>query len=171
MSVYQNQKAVKPKIEDVAAELLDGNKQANLMDLLGFLKDDKLTPRWQSSNTWAVKHKKKGVCHIRIYGGDKGWIAENNCHTAFNEKDFLRNEKFVKAITENKLNEFILDNINNSARCREGCGAKNITILGKTFDVVCGCWPLTVRNPDGAALENEKKFILTIKNLISDLER
>ena len=66
MSEYQAQKELKPKVDDIARELLDEDKLANVLDFLEFLKNNKLTPRWYTANSWSVKHKNKTVCMIKF---------------------------------------------------------------------------------------------------------
>ena len=68
MSIYQDQKITKPKPEDAAADFINGKKLKSLMNLLEFLRDNKLTPRWQSGNSWKVSYKNKTVCFIKIIG-------------------------------------------------------------------------------------------------------
>ena len=167
MSLYQSQKAVKPKIEDVAVEIITGDNLKNLMDFLEFLRDNKLTPRWQSSNSWKVTYKNKSVCYVNLLEREGFWMIRHSQFTR--EKWFTDYDKYI---TDAVLKEFILDNINAPLCGQRNCWGwfrNNITILGKQFDKVCNCWPLTLKNPEGAALECSKKLILVIKNFIADL--
>jgi hypothetical protein len=165
-SLYQKQKAIKPKVEDVAKEFITGDKLKNLSDFLEFLKNNKLTPRWQSSNSWSVRYKNKSVCYVRLNNNEMSWSLDHSQFTR--EKWFTDYDKYI---TDDELKEFIWDHIN-APRCigRDCWSYQNkMTILGKQFDAVCNCWPLSVKNPDGAKLECSKKFILVIKNFIADL--
>jgi hypothetical protein len=164
-SLYQKQKAVKPKIEDVAGDFVTGDNLKNLQDFLGFLKDNKLTPQWQSSNSWKVSYKSKSVCYIRLNDKEKYWSLDHSQFTR--EKWFTDYDKYI---TDAGLKEFVLEHIN-APRCtgRECKGRQNMTILGKKFDEVCNCWSLSVKAPGGAELEDYKKFILVIKKFIVDL--
>ena len=165
MSLYKSQKSAKPKVEDVAVELINGDNLENLMDFLKFLKDNKLTPRWQSCNSWSVRYKNKSVCYVNLNDREKVWMIRHS--------QFTRDNWFIdydKYITDDELKKFILDNINAPLCVGRGCkGRQNITILGKHFDSVCNCWPLTLKNPNGASLECAKKLILVIKSFIADL--
>jgi len=165
MSLYKDQKAAKPKVEDVAGEFIDGDKLNNLLDFIGFLKDNKLTPRWQSYNSWSVRYKNKSVCYVNLNDREGCWMIRHS--------QFTRDNWFVgyeKYITDDEVKEYILDNVNPPPCVDRDCWKrKNMTILGKQYDEVCTCWPLIVRNPDGKALESAKKFILVIKKFIADL--
>lgn len=164
-SLYKKQKELKPKAEDVAAKLIDGNNLKNLMNFLEFLKDNKLTPRWQSSNSWKVTYKNKSVCYVNLNDREKFWMIR---HSQFTRDQWFKD--YDEYIENNELKEFVLGHINAPICVGRGCkGRENMTILGKHFDSVCNCWPLTVKNADGAILENSKKLVLTIKNFIADL--
>ncbi|MCL2401843.1 MAG: hypothetical protein FWC90_04290, partial [Oscillospiraceae bacterium] len=62
MSEYRTQKELKPTVDDMARELFDEDKLANVLDFLEFLKNNQLTPRWYTTNSWSVKYKNKTVC-------------------------------------------------------------------------------------------------------------
>ena len=57
MSVYRAQKEQKPTVENAARELFDDDKLGNILDFLDFLKSNKLTPRWYTSDSAATKRK------------------------------------------------------------------------------------------------------------------
>ena len=166
MSIYKKQKAEKPKVEDVAREFIDGDNLKNLTDFLEFLKSNKLTPHWQSSNSWKCSYKNKSVCYIRLNDREKSWSLDHSQFTR--EKWFVDYDKYI---TDNELKEFIWNHIN-APRCTgRDCWSYNnkMIILGKQFDAVCNCWSLTVKNPNGAEIECTKKWISIIKTFITDL--
>ena len=166
MSLYKNQKAIKPKPEDVAREFIKGDNLKNLFNFIEFLKDNKLTPRWQSYNSWKVMYKNKSVCYVNLDDRENSWRIR---HSQFTRDNWFQD--YDKYITDDELKDFILDNIQAPPCVGRDCwGNKNkMTILGKEFDAVCTCWPLTVKNPDGAELEGAKKLVLMFKNFIADL--
>lgn len=162
MSLYKKQKTEKPKIEEIAANFLVGDNLRNLTNFLEFLKDNKLTPRWQSSNSWKVVYKNRSVCHINLNEREGSWMIR---HSQFTRDKWFQN--YEKYVTDDELKEFILDNISGPRCVGRGCrGRENMTILGKHFDAVCTCWPLIVTNLDDAELECAKKLILLIKDII-----
>jgi len=176
MSEYKAQKVQKPKVEDIARELLDEEKLANVLDFLEFLKNNKLTPRWYTTNSWIVKYKNKTVCVIKM-----NWMMQPSdkenfwgiYHSHFSrEKWFIDYNKYIK---DKGLKEFIWDNINppyacskkgGTVRCR---GLLDMTILGKPYKSICGCYSLVAKNPEGKTLEYAKELVLFIKNYIFDL--
>ena len=160
-SLYKSQKAVKPKIEDVAGDFISEDKLKNLMNFLGFLRENKLTPRWASWNSWLVKFKSKNVCQIKIR--DASWFVMLSAFTR--EKWFVGYEKYF---ADDELKEFVWEN-NRGSWCSGNCKGKKRTFFGKEFNDVCTCWGIRAENPDGVALERSKRVILEIKKFIAGL--
>ena len=152
-----SEKIVKPKIEDVIGERLEGDIQKNALDFVAFLRENKLSPGRMDIGSYTVKHKSNSVCNIYIRDG--WWMIRHRPST------------LEKGITDSELIEFIHDNINHP-ECKNykcpGWTRNNIVILGKQFDKVCNCWTVRINNPDGKILEHCKKFILLIKSVIAD---
>jgi len=169
MSIYSDQKTVKPKIEDAASEYICDDKLRGLMDFLGFLHENKLMVRWASWNSWKVSYKGKSMCFIkidenRVHGVDgMSWLLMLSVFTR--EKWFLEYDDYF---ANNELKEFIWENVRGSW-CSRDCKGHTKTVLGKSFNDFCGCWGIRVENPDDVALERSKKVVLTIKNYITDL--
>jgi len=166
------QKKVKSKIEDVAAEFLDGDNLKNILDLIGFLKDNELTPRWDYTNRWSFNYKSKKVCYIAISGNEKLWTFSPG-HLSRQGAPFKEwFADYNQYITDDELKEFVWSHLrNNTIKCKNNTceGIKNITILGKEFDRICFCWTIRIPNLNGAELECAKKLILVIKTIIADL--
>ena len=160
MSLYQSQRVVKPKIEDVAGDYINGNNLKSLMDFLGFLKDNKLSPRWQSGNSWTVQYRGQTVCHIKL----DSTIWRIMFSLASREKWFSGSDQYF---ADDEEKAFIWASVK-EAWCPRGCKGK-ITVLGKEFHDVCVCWAVRIENPDGAALEQSKRVILAIRGFIADL--
>ena len=174
MSEYRTQKELKPKVEEVAKKLLDEDKLENISDFLEFLKTNKLTPRWYTSDSWVVKYKNYKVCQIKLNWMPRPSDKENFwviCCDHFTRQKWFSD--YDRNITDDRLKEFIWNNINPPHGCnkKEGrCkGWSNMTILGMPFKAICGCFPLVVKNPSGKTLEYAKEYVLLIKNFIADL--
>ena len=158
--MLKKQKDVKPNVEDVAGEFINEDKFVNLKNLLGFLRENKLNPRWASGNSWSVKYKNKNVCYIKIIRAS--WYVFHS--------NFTRENWFVEYddyFADDGLKEFVQKNIT-GGHCPNNCKGRTKTIFGKDLADICTCWPYRLENPDGAALENAKKVILAIKNFIAD---
>jgi hypothetical protein len=164
-AVLIDQKHHKPKIEDVITVLLNGDKQKAALNFAAFMRENKLTPRWNAYNSWKVTYKNKSVCFINLYENDGSWVIRFS--------QFTRDKWFVNyedSIINAGLKVFILDNINKPLCQTKKCWTnRGKTILGKSFAAVCGCWPLWLKNFDGENLENAKRFVLVIKKFIADL--
>ena len=163
MSLYKDQKALKPNIEDVAGEIIGAEKLANLMDFVAFLRENKLAPRWQSSNSWKVMHKGKTVCFVKLRD-DKGfWSVYFSQFTR--EKWFLEHEPSLAA--DDELKDFIWRHIPGRNCPGTRCNGRNADILDREFAGVCWCWPVRIWNADGKDLDCVKKLVLAVKDLIA----
>jgi len=167
MSSYKDQQKIKPKIEEIAESFLDGDNLNHFMDLLGFLKDNKLNPRWDYINRWSFNYKNKKVCYIRI-NDDGTWIFYPNQFGSKHFSDWFM--EYNQYITDDEVKAFVWANLQQDKRCARECkGIENIVILGKEFKRICFCWTIGVTNPERVDLECAKKLVVTIKNIIADL--
>jgi len=172
-TLWQIQKELKPKAEVIANEIKNRDDYNNFMKFFDFLKDNKLTPRWQSVNKWSVNYKSKLICHISINllmgsgAHDDGWRVSNNGFI----KGLLVNE-YDKYIINDKLKEFIWDNIKfPPCSCKPDCkGMQDIAIMGRQFGNVCRCWPISFKNPSEDRLAYSKDWIIAVKNFITDFK-
>ena len=70
-SLYKEQKANKPKVEDIIPNWLDGDMKNNALDFVTWLRVNKMSPTWASANSWKVSYKSKGVCYIKLLCNDR----------------------------------------------------------------------------------------------------
>lgn len=161
MSLYKNQKAIKPKIENVAGNFVHQKNMENLNDFLGFLTDSKLKPQWASGNSWAVKYRSKTVCHIKF--DSMSWFI---MFSKLARENWL--DGYNKYFTDNEAKKFVWENVK-GPKCPRDCKGNKITFFGEEFSDVCSCWAIRAENPDRAGLEGSKKLILAIKDIITDL--
>ncbi|MCL2546758.1 MAG: hypothetical protein FWE06_06135 [Oscillospiraceae bacterium] len=154
---------IKPQAEDAVTLHLDGETAQSALDFIEFMKENKMSLKHTSGRHWKASYKSKGVCYMLI--DENGWILRFS--------QFTRERWFVDyehCITDAGLKEFILSKINPRNCPDRDCGiSRNKMILGKTFDEVCTCWPLYLKNLDGEDLANIKKFVLVIKQFIAEL--
>jgi len=155
------EKKTKTTIEETAAALLDGEKLKNFLDFneslrgKGFSKSTTSTGK-NGYQGWAIRYKGSMIGHFRAYK-DYWFIS------FFKAVDINKCEGLVS----DELKKFILDNIVGPG-C-PGCkGHANRTILGKKFDIVCGCHLLRLVNPAGKALEYAKELVLVNKNIVDN---
>jgi len=173
LSPRQRQQAIKPLIEDVIPEYLDGDMRTSAMDFVAHLRANKMPPRWHGLHTWMANYRGKGICSIvlrvgRGYYGRLGdlpsWLI-TPCLTHVHEYETL--------LMNGELRNLLWDNVfycvhsGRSDSSGEGCnpnkrcaGGRNFTILGKEFKGLCGCRSLMwVWNPDETAIEGIKRLL------------
>lgn len=173
------EKNPRPKIENFAHQTLDGKNLGTLLGFVSFLKKNKMNPYYMSRNKWGVRYKGKIICHIGMDEGNH-WSDEMTWYISHSH--FTREGWFINVyeiyIDNDDLREYILEHIV-ARSCEDGCWGKkkypnrdltikNLTILGKTFDSVCHCWPFKVNNFDDKKLSLEKELILAVKKIIDD---
>ena len=172
MSTYQEQKTIKPKIEDVAGEFLNAERAADLLSLVEFLQANKIGIRWDSGNSWALQYKGKRLGFLKLYYYDiqsgyenlfgkphplhKSWFF---CH----KRDFL---DCYYGMEDGDLKSFIFDHLyaRRCGKCFCSWHMKGISDMdeqkaGYMNPTECGCWPLRVYNPTGEALKLTKRLI------------
>lgn len=79
-SLYQQQKAIKPLIEDIIPEHLDVEMQKLALDLIGFMRANKIKPTWNLTNSWKSVSKGRCICYIHLFSGNSNgknvkWIV------------------------------------------------------------------------------------------------
>jgi len=161
----------KVTIVDAAESILNEDELACLREFNEFLASNKMTPRdTKSGGTWAVKHKNKAVCHIRLDNNERSW---NISFSHFTREDwFVDYDQYIK---DSYMKQVIWDNLKTSPSPNKNCikreckGMENITILGKNLNNVCRCVGVRFFSPSGSELENIKQLVLVIKQYIADL--
>jgi hypothetical protein len=156
MSSYQEQKKVKPEIEDVISERLPCDSKSNALEFVSYLRANKTKPRWGAANSWKVSYKNQTVCFVRIK--DNSWIIQPAPYDNPNEYDEL--------IAAENLTEFIWGNLKPCCNCGPCKPGKRVTIGGKTFENTCGYFSIQFCDPDITALAMAKKFVEFKKRLI-----
>jgi len=179
VSLYQQQKAIKPLIEDIIPEYLDGEMKKVALDFAAYLRANKMKPAWVLTNQWKAVYKGRNICRISLSpwnppGKSRKWVV-----TAYLEhiKDY------EEKITDEGLQNLVWDNVfycvhkpKDSPPPEESrqyaldpscdfCGrdfGKNTTICGKELTYICRngnrqyFW---FHDPDGAALSAIKRLL------------
>ena len=70
-SQFLEQKKTKPKIEDIVAEYEFSHSGAKetVLEFIAWLKANKISLGWASSNTWKIAYKGRRIGSIRFYEG------------------------------------------------------------------------------------------------------
>ncbi len=161
MSTYGEQKNTKPQIEDVIPERLTGAKKQLALDLVAYLRANKLSPVWASADSWKCSEKGKGVCYVRLRTG---------CLSVSPYVDYTK--EFEAYAEKENLCGMIWGNLAFCRRCNpRSCAARlgqsedafkgvKKTFLGREFDNICaGGGDAHFHDPGEAELECVKKLI------------
>ena len=157
----QEQKNIKPKIDDVISDFLDGYALNNALNFINYLKDNKMNPRWSATSTWTVRHKSRRVCVIKLHGS--AWQYDVEAGSWYIECANLYEILDEFASCEG-LKEILWTNVKYCSNCCSCGPGHNVTVLGKQFDNICR---LVIKNPDVKALEYAKKLVKTNKEFIA----
>jgi hypothetical protein len=179
---YQEQKKVKPKIEDIILILFDGDMQKDISGFVAYMQANKMSPVWASLNSWKCSYKNKGVCYIKFNPYETTVRVDGNVWNVSPAIDFNGNQFETLAADEN-LRDFFLAN---PRYCRKECHritcAKRVNqlvetytgvtkkILGKDFENMCRGDNLVSfpDNPDEQIIGYIKKIIEFKRQLIDN---
>ena len=165
LSFAEQQKIAKPKIENVIAEALDGERQQNALSFVAWLRANKLNPVWTATNAWWVNYKGKRLVSIRLrgtntdgmplgYGLEPGSWHIGHWLQGFDFSDSLNDER----------KQFILSNIQPCKHCMSCKPGQSGYFFGKHFESVCY---FRVENPDSKGLELAKDLLECKKEVIA----
>lgn len=170
LTVTQEQAKIKPKPEDIAQDLLDEEKAAIFLNLVDFIRANKIGIRWASYCKWKCSFKGKKLGDISIYDGQYAAYQPYNGSWRFSHgRDFL---DLYYSMEDCDLKTFVFDNIYVA-----GCGNGKCTNTspdaqkaGYMNPTGC-CYPLRIYNPSGETLEHTKQLILFRKNYILEITK
>lgn len=159
-NLFTEQKKVKPMVEDMISELLEGEKRHIALDFVAYLRENRMPPTWASANSWKASYKNKGVCYIKLdQHGKNVWKVNpitdhSKDYDAFTDKENLR--------------EIIWKNVAYCTRCHPNtcapkgcadtfCGMRKV-YWGREIDGVCRGGDTSFVNPDEQAIQCLKKM-------------
>jgi hypothetical protein len=142
----------RPKIEDAAGKILEGEKLQNLLDFAAWLRSNEMPPIWVHWCRWRIKP----ICDIDVSYGAGIWHWNINFNPwIFYEDDLPLDERSKKIAWAH---------VRLCKNCG-GCGpGGRLMLLGKEFERVCH-QTLTFWNPGTEEIECMKQLILTKRNL------
>ena len=62
----EKQKKTKPKIEEIAADYLAGDKLNNVLDFVAWLRANKMTPTFGSKSSLGISYTTR-VCYLKLF--------------------------------------------------------------------------------------------------------
>ncbi|MCL2433134.1 MAG: hypothetical protein FWD16_01250 [Clostridia bacterium] len=153
-SMYQAQKAVKPLIEDIIPEYLDGNMKVAALDLAAWLRENKMKPGWTLTNWWNVNCKGKPICKIHL--GEDVW---RNSQFWFVELRLSHMNEYRDLITDEKIQKIIWSSIKYCGSCGGCAPGRDATLFGKECKGLCHALRFTVCDPDQATVNRLKELL------------
>ena len=145
-------KPTKPLIEDVINEVLTGEAQANALNFVAYLRENKMTPSWFAANAWKVTFRSFTVCFIRLHGtAHYHNLGAGEWHIV----PFI-GEYDGDALAE-EYKEIAWANKRTCTACGQ-CALKLDTVFGKKYDYACEGAILFI-NPNAEAVECAKKLV------------
>jgi len=160
------EKKSKPKIDEVVGNIINEENLGNALDLISFIKENKISLRWSSTNCWQLYYKSKRIGIIRMtekaypmYAlGASSWLF-----APWGLDDILE----IVADDNPKAKEIILSNVRQCNSCSScGPGHKR-TFLGRQFDKACHAG-ISMINPDKVTVNCIKRMLEVKKNQLNN---
>jgi len=176
--IMKKQKMVKPKIEDVIPEYLDGDTRKIALDFIAHIRENKMQPTWGSSNWWAASYRGKAICHIRLPRNQKDNHFDQ---TRLPEGDRSKNfwvvslvldhiNEYESLIMNEGLQNLIWDNLYYCNKCNPCAPGISKTILGREIKDLCRSrTPFWFWNPDERTVSCIKRLLELEKMARHDL--
>jgi hypothetical protein len=153
----KHKKVQRESFKDVATRYLNGEKLENALDFYAFLRANKLSP--QGGPLWASRNKTPSGSSAKVCGVG---IGENNWSVS--PAGYF--EDFEKYRPDETLQQFIGDIYSPTQSCCTTCKGFSRILFGKLHEGRCRCHSLRINNPSGVDLENLKRLILFIKEVM-----
>ena len=159
-TIIQEQARIKPKIEEIIPEHLDGEVKQSLYELLEFCRTNRIRYPWSATNIWKLQLKGKtiGMIYIGKYPCQRGNITKNFWYTHINIEPI-----FNEFIIKENLTEIIHKNVIPCAHGQKSCNPGKSVIFGKEFH---GAHGILYKNPDAESLDCMKKLLQFKVNFI-----
>ena len=179
-SLYQQQKAAKPLIEDVIPEYLNGDMQKSALDFAAYLRANKMNPVWAGTNTyahtWKANYKGKYICSVKIrQHGDKCDDGRPGSLSSWMISPLLTYmETYSEPIMNEGLQNIIWDHLGLCEFCYLCGGGKKLkdegfppvgigdcTVLGREMKGLCNAKPFIrgIFDPDEKTLNGIKRLL------------
>ncbi|MCL2488523.1 MAG: hypothetical protein FWE80_07560 [Oscillospiraceae bacterium] len=144
---------IKPKVEEIASEYLDGEALDNLLDFVAWMREKRMTPTFANKSSIGVNYTSR-ICYLKLrHGSWYIWPAGR------------KKERFHEYVYGFLVCEALKELVSTSlAPCMKGCSHQcnggsgyTVTVCGKDFENKCCCCPVRFHNPDAEALKIIKK--------------
>jgi len=167
VTLYQQQKATKPQIEDIIPVYLDGDFRKTAFEFAAYLRENKFLPRLSTdnTNTWKAMYKGKTICTVHFCGvwkKDAKWVIVPHLSQLQRYENLIIDEEMQNTIWDGIIicNGCPPSKGGRRSKNRPCIGGWNGIILGKDIKGICANIPLTrVWDPDEATLNGIKRLL------------
>ena len=160
-SIAKQQKITKPTIDEIVINILQDENLANATNLISFIRENKISLRWSSTNCWQLYYKSKRIGVIRMT--EKAYpmyiLDENSwLFSPWDSHDIIDT-----LIDDENAKNIIWNNVRLCSNCAScGPGSERM-VLGKKIEKTCHGW-LNMINPNMETVECIKQIIKIKKN-------
>ena len=181
LTQHQNSMKPKPTPEEMINLCLVDDRKENALSFIQWLKDNKLSPTWNTANQWRSNYKSKHkICFVALcgrYGRFSDISAEKDIIGSWRIRlKFDRNAQYAeKDFFSEKVEKVIQDSINRCGylekrlpnRCMACPGPNPWNVYNENIGVVCPNHEMiSFVNPDAETIEAAKKIILVNRDNI-----
>jgi len=175
--MLKKQRQLKPNMEDVLSEYLEGDTKRIALDFIAYLQQNKMKPMWTAANCWKTVYKGKPIFYIRLASrGDEqtqwyfrtkkpsdmtDWAHSWVIYPYLNHINEYQDEIIIEG-----WQSLIWDNLCYCQNCGVGCAPGSTkTIVGKEVRGLCTCGihsghlRVFFVNPDEMAISCIKKLL------------
>jgi hypothetical protein len=147
------QTKIKPKVEDIASDYLDGDALDNLLDFVAWMRANRMTPTFANQSKEGINYTSH-ICYVKLFHGKWAiWISgKHRKHKGAFVEDFLICEE---------LKEPVSADLARCCNCGHGCPPCSVTVCGTKYDNVCPCCTVRFYNPNAETLKSIKRVINT----------
>jgi len=170
VSLLQEQKKNKPKIEDVIPDYLDGEMKKAALDFARHMQENKMPLRWAGfTNAWKAACKSQCICYVRLRGNSDVPSDGNSGGRLWVVTPYLDHmHEYEGTVLREGVQNIIGNNVFHCQRCfpekypegRPCVPGRNMTLLGKEVNGICRFRrPVWVWDPGKAAIDGVKKLL------------
>jgi hypothetical protein len=171
MSLYQEQKKTKPKIEDLIPEYLDGEMKDSALGFIAALRVNKINPSWTLTNQWKAVCKGKNIIRVSLAPWTPSGKSKNAKWVITAYLQHL--DTYTEIIIAEGLQSFLYDSVNYCVH-KPSNSPPAEAFRQHSFEFPCNTWncaPGKALTVCGKELTNPDKNTLNAIMRFLELER
>ena len=134
--------------ERIPVHIADGEKQKAALDLVSWLRANKLSPGCYGINRWKASNKGTGICFL---------LLENDSMRVRLDLTYMK--EYEESIMAEGMQKFVFDKISYCHHCAGCKPGIDITLLGRGLKRICRTMILYIQDPDEASVVYIKKLL------------